>query len=128
MVMALVLHGDHCAVPPSEFRFGNFPTAAVEYAVSKLVLVFHNVPTFHKLYHAELLPPPSVILRGRIWYEGEWVFRTRLSQSYPPGMAKEMADNLVEALAMRDLALKEGRQVAKLAKTRIKACRVCGVP
>ena len=49
------------------------------------ILFLHNNPNLHGMVTSDVECPSSdVVLRGLCWYEGQAVFRTKLSQSYPP--------------------------------------------
>ena len=78
----------------------------------KETLLLHNVPQYHRLLHTDqVLQPPEIVLRGKVFWEGQMVWRTSLSQEYPPGMCTEMASLLEASLVQRDDALACGTAV-----------------
>jgi hypothetical protein len=67
-------------------------------------MLIHNTPTMWKLALREEVANPSVKLRGFCWYEGEQVFRTSLSQQYPPDLSKEYGALASECQLLSELA------------------------
>ena len=53
-------------------------------------------------------PSSDVVLRGLCWYEGKAVFRTKLSQSYPPNMAIAYGIMVDAAMEAREEAVARG--------------------
>ena len=50
--------------------------------------LLHNTPSLHELSRKlwQDLPGPRVVLRGQVWFRGQWVFKTKLTQSYPTAL------------------------------------------
>ena len=81
-----------------------FPQQQYGTDYEKLTCVTHNSPTLHRLNHGLKLPPPTVVLRGMVWYKGAWVWRTALSSAYPPALGDDYAELHREALQLRHQA------------------------
>ena len=56
-----------------------------EYGVpwEKMTLYLHKYPNYHELNSGKVIARPTAVLRGRCWYRGAEIFRTKLSQTYP---------------------------------------------
>ena len=78
-----------------------FPQCQWDTPYWKDTIIMHNLPTFHLLNHGDEHEAPQVKLRGRLFYEGQWRWRTSLSASYPPGMALEMMRLAAQALRLQ---------------------------
>ena len=63
-----------------------------EYGVpwEKMTLYLHNYPSYHKLNSGRVLARPTAVLRGKCWYNGAEIFRTKLSQTYPVDLGIKM--------------------------------------
>ena len=72
-------------LPGVEFVKFYFKDFAVPFF--KPTLMLHNKPTLHRL-REELLPWPggTLVLRGRMWWEGKLQFLTHVAQPYPPAL------------------------------------------
>lgn len=57
----------------------------------KDTLVLHNSPMLHKLDKGHSVTKPEVVLRGKIFYNNEWRWRTSMTAAYRPDLAKDMA-------------------------------------
>ena len=55
----------------------------------KDTLLLYNNPALHQMGTSNVHCPKSkLVLRGKVLYKGRYVWRTKLSQSYPPRLAK----------------------------------------
>ena len=71
----------------------------------KDTLVVHNSPTLWRIGTSiSMWIPSGIVLRGKCWYEGREVFRTKLSQSYPPRLTEAFAFLTRVATEMREQA------------------------
>ena len=63
----------------------------------KPTLFWHNVPTWHRA-GLKTVPwrRPLIRLWGQVWTEGRWVFKTKLSQTYPPLLCLRLAELMQE--------------------------------
>jgi len=84
-----------------------------EYGVpwEKMTLYLHNYPSYHKLNSGRVLARPTAVLRGKCWYNGAEIFRTKLSQTYPVDLGIKMGTLASEDLEMRCKEMKAGRPV-----------------
>ena len=84
-----------------------------EYGVpwEKMTLHLHNYPNYHELNSGKVLAMPTAVLRGKCWYRGAEIFRTKLSQTYLIGLGIKMGALASEALTMRCRAIQAGRPV-----------------
>ena len=74
----------------------------------KLTGLLHNTPTLQGLTLPIDPSIPTIPLAGKVLWKGEWQFRTKLAEPYPPTMAQAYADLMVKALDWRKLALARG--------------------
>jgi hypothetical protein len=72
----------------------------------KPTLCLHNTPTLHDL-REEVCPwvGETVHLRGLVWFEGQWTFRTHLAEAYPPALGIQFGRLMATALQIRAQAL-----------------------
>ena len=62
----------------------------------------HCIRGLNELHRSAPEFEATVVLRGRVLWQGEWVFRTLLAQPYPPSLAEAVASRAVPAmLALR---------------------------
>ena len=75
----------------------------------KPTLMLHNTPTLHRL-HSEGAPwvGDTLVLRGKMWWDGRLQFRTHVAQPYPPVLGVAYAKLIQEALHQRATALEGG--------------------
>ena len=90
----------------SKFFFGDYFVSW-----SKPSGLMHNSPTLFELHSDLPSTVADVILRGQIWWEGQWVFKTHLAQPYPPAFAMYYMELVQRALALRAEARAEARPV-----------------
>ncbi len=77
----------------------------------KLSLILHNAPKLHRLKEDGDLPPPTVVLRGTLVWQGLRVFKTSLTASYPLGMCSDYIGHLCDSLDLRRKAIESGQPV-----------------
>ena len=72
----------------------------------KPTLCLHNTPTLQDL-RVKVCPwvGETVHLRGLVWFEGQWTFRTHLAEAYPPALGIQYGQLMATALRMRAQAL-----------------------
>ena len=100
MLMLADLEGVHFA----RILFKQF---AVPYF--KPTLMLHNTPTVHRL-RSRGAPwvGDTLVLRGKMWWDGRLQFRTHVAQPYPPVLGVAYAKLIQEALHTRAAALEGG--------------------
>ena len=77
----------------------------------KLTAFFHNMPGGFSL---GLFVEPEreyVVLRGKVWYNGEWSFKTRVAEPYPVDLGVEYGRQATGSLDLRRKALANGEPV-----------------
>ena len=62
----------------------------------KTTCVLHDTPFLSQLKRGQKNRSDLLVLRGKVWYEGEWVFRTALASQYPPGLCQKVASLVSE--------------------------------
>ena len=74
--------------------------------------MLHCMPRLHDLANARPdVKRCTVVLRGKVLWKGEPVWRTALASPYPPALTKEWAKFVAEALGIRQQALDAGTPV-----------------
>ena len=75
--------------------------------------VLHNTPSLHKLavQGVPVSDEDKIVLRGKIWFENNKVFKTRLAQAYPAALGVLYGDLVKEAMLARESALHSGLSV-----------------
>jgi hypothetical protein len=55
--------------------------------------------------------PPTIVLRGQIWYRNAWVFFTRLAQEYPLALGVQLGNTMAKTMATRAAAIQDGKPI-----------------
>ena len=71
--------------------------------------LLHCSPTLHLLTRQRNYDVQTIALQGKIWYNGKWQFRTKLSEPYPTEMAVDYVWLADKALDIRLHELENGR-------------------
>ena len=78
----------------------------------KPTLMLHNTPTLHLLsVPVEPWPGRCIPLRGKVWWNGAWEFRTKVAEAYPPALGARYGALLRQSLDLRNQALAAGNPV-----------------
>ena len=107
-----------CGVAFAHVFYSDFGTC-----YRKPTAVLHNTPTLHALRPERAKGVVTAQLRGRVWWNGELVFRTALASMYPPDFGVAYGRLMAEALTMRASALENG-DVVPMASRQLD----CGMP
>ena len=57
----------------------------------KPTCVLHDTPFLSKLRRSSGRQKNLVVLRGKVWHKGKWVFRIALASQYPPRLCRVVA-------------------------------------